>query len=44
MKEEVQEVVKELKGVKAVRFSGCGVECLKSGDTSVIKWLGRLLK
>ena len=35
-KEEVNEVVKEMKAGKAARLEECLVECLKNGSTSVI--------
>ena len=43
IKEEVQGAVKEMKAVKAVGLDGRAVECLKSGSTSVIEWLVRLV-
>ena len=32
-----------MKAGKAAGLDGCAVECLKSGGTSVIEWLVRLL-
>ena len=39
----MQGAVKEMKARKAAGLGGCAVECLKSGSTSVIEWLVRLL-
>ena len=40
---ELKVVVRKIKARKVAGLDGCAVKCLKSGSTSVIKWLVRLL-
>ncbi len=42
-REEVRESVGEVKAGKAAGLDGCAAECLKSGRTTVVEWLVRLL-